>query len=151
MCKLLSHIILVPMTTNYIPPFQIPIAVTCIKVEPAVKYSFVFKSMQTKLMGQYNAQLACVHPPSPLQKIVLSRRFFLEGGDDGCDTGYARLTLLPCLHVKPLQCQIDPFASFVYQTADICNNSYYYFIIVTFQTNCATRDCNQQNCAYTNS
>ena len=76
--------------------------IAVITVESAVKYSFVFKSMQTRLMGQYNARLACVHPPPPLKKIVLSRRFFLEGGDDGCDTGYARLTLSPCLHVKPL-------------------------------------------------
>ena len=97
--------------------------IAVITVEPAVKYSFVFKSMQTRLMGQYNARLACVHPPPPLKKL-LSRRFFLEGGDDRCDTGYARLTLSPRLHVKPLQCQIDSFASFAFQTADICNNSY---------------------------
>ena len=53
-------------------------------------------------MGEYNARLAFVHPPPPLKKIVLSHRFFLDREDDGCDTGYARLTLLPRLHVKPL-------------------------------------------------
>ena len=37
------------------------------------------------------SKVACVHPPPPL-----------EGGDDGCDTGYARLILSPRLHVKPL-------------------------------------------------
>ena len=80
-----------------------------------------------KITNPINATLACVHPPPPLQKIVFSRRFFLEGGDDGCDgcdTGYVRLTLSPHLHVKPLQYQIDLFASFACQTADICNNSY---------------------------
>ena len=53
--------------------------IAVITVEPAVKYYFVFKSVQTRLMGQYNARLACVHPPPPLKKIVLSLRFFLEG------------------------------------------------------------------------